>query len=106
MIATSLFCYQIRTVYVRSRNEFGGQIVPVTWTRHADSSLAGVISAEDGRLYRLLAERLPENGWDWAVWMHGAPGETRSGYAPTSQLARDWAEVALNDMMASVCERT
>jgi hypothetical protein len=54
-----------------------------------DDTLFATVASRRGRMrYHLLAERLPEGGWDWTTWRAGdSPDTAQHGCAPTARMA-------------------
>jgi hypothetical protein len=55
-----------------------------------DDTLFATVASRHGRMrYHLLAERLPQGGWDWTTWRAGdSPNTAQHGCAPTARMAR------------------
>lgn len=71
----------------------------VEWASIDAETHGAWVRASDGGRFRLLVERLPDGGWDWAIWHTDDPGLGGYGRAPTALCAMLAAEHALMRIM-------
>jgi CheY-like chemotaxis protein len=73
------------------------EAVPLFWQKSGSTLFAALPSASGTIQHRLIVEQLPlRNGWDWAVWRQGQPGDqSRHGRANSAVAAMTAAESAV-----------